>query len=64
VSNDTFISIMYSMLSGRRPAFSSPSATAGSNVSRYSSGALPLVQMNPSATRPARRAAVGPDAAT
>ena len=33
VSNETFISIMRSIASGARPAFSRPSASAGSRVS-------------------------------
>ena len=59
----TFISIMRSIAPASRPAFSAPSASAGSSVSVYSSSPLPLVQMNPSPIRPASRAAAGPEAA-
>ena len=63
VSKETFISIILSIADASRPAFSAPSARAGRSVSVYSSAPLPLVQMKPSAIRPARRAAAGPEAA-
>ena len=63
MSNETFISIIRSIVDASRPAFSAPSASAGRSVSVYSSAPLPEVQMNPSPIRPARRAAAGPDAA-
>jgi hypothetical protein len=57
------ISIMRSIESGSLPAAWAPSSTAATSSS-YSSAFFPLVQMNPSPTRPASFAASGPEAAT
>jgi len=56
--------IIRSIIEASRPRFAAPSSTFGTSCSLYSDGALPLVQMKPSATCPAICAASGPDAAT